>query len=119
MTLPSVADSVEPAGATVGSGPPEDATRRSVGADLWRAVAHNRKALVGLALLLLFVVLAAIPGQIAPDNPQGEDLPARARAVAAPPVRHDRLRRGRLLAARLRDAPVDPDRASPSAAWRR
>ncbi len=27
MTLPSVADSVEPAGSTVGSGPPGEATR--------------------------------------------------------------------------------------------
>ena len=112
MTLPSVADSVEPAGATVGSGPPEEATRRSVGADLFRSVLRNKKALVGLGLLLVFVVLAAIPGQIAPDNPTGEGLPARARAVAPPPVRDDRLRRGRLLAARLRDASVAPDRTA-------
>jgi oligopeptide/dipeptide ABC transporter ATP-binding protein len=75
VTVPSFADPVEPAGATVGSGPPEEATRRSVGADLWRAVAHNRKALVGLGLLLLFVVLAAIPGQIAPDDPRAKIYP--------------------------------------------
>ena len=68
-------DRVAPAGATVGSGPPEEATRRSVGADLWRAVAHNRKALVGLALLLFFLVLAAIPGQIAPDDPRAKVYP--------------------------------------------
>jgi oligopeptide/dipeptide ABC transporter ATP-binding protein len=72
MTLPSVADSVEPAGATVGSGPPEEATRRSAGADLWRAIARNRKALVGSALLLFFVVLAAVPGLIAPDDPRAK-----------------------------------------------
>ncbi len=75
MTVPSFADPVEPAGATVGSGPPDEATRRSIGSDLWRAVAHNRKALVGLGLLLLFVVLAAIPGQIAPDDPRAKIYP--------------------------------------------
>jgi peptide/nickel transport system permease protein len=75
MTLPSLADSVEPAGATVGSGPPEEATRRSVGADLFRSVAHNRKALVGLALLVFFGVLAAFPGEIAPDDPRAKIYP--------------------------------------------
>ena len=75
MTLPSVADSVEPAGSTVGSGPPEEATKRHVGADLFRAVAHNRKALVGLGLLLFFLVLAIFPGQIAPDDPRAKIYP--------------------------------------------
>jgi peptide/nickel transport system permease protein len=75
MTLPSVADSVEPAGATVGSGPPEEATKRRVGADLFRAVAHNRKALVGLGLLLFFLVLAVFPGEIAPDDPRAKIYP--------------------------------------------
>ena len=75
MTLPSVADSVEPAGATVGSGPPEEATRRGAGADVFRAVAHNRKALVGLGLLLFFGVLAVFPGQIAPDDPRAKIYP--------------------------------------------
>ena len=75
MTLPSLADSVEPAGATVGSGPPEEATRRGAGADLFRAVAHNRKALVGLGLLLFFGVLSVFPGQIAPDDPRAKIYP--------------------------------------------
>src|SRR5207237_9038774 len=75
MTLPSVADSVEPAGATVGSGPPEEATRRGAGADVFRAVAHNRKALVGLGLLLFFGVLAVFPGHIAPDDPRAKIYP--------------------------------------------
>ncbi len=74
MTVPSFADPVEPAGATVGSGPPEEATRRSVGADLFRSVVGNKKALVGLGLLLVFFVLAAIPGQIAPDDPRLADI---------------------------------------------
>jgi peptide/nickel transport system permease protein len=46
--------------------------RRGVGADLWRAVAHNRKAVVGVALLAFFLVLAVFPGQIAPDDPMAE-----------------------------------------------
>src|SRR5579864_4139020 len=46
------------------------APRRKVpGARLWRAVRHNRKAAAGALLLLFFFVLAAFPGQIAPDNP--------------------------------------------------
>src|SRR5262249_61727694 len=73
--LPSVADSVEPAGATVGSGPPEEATRRGAGSDLFRAVAHNKKALVGLGLLLFFGVLALFPGEIAPDDPRAKIYP--------------------------------------------
>jgi peptide/nickel transport system ATP-binding protein/peptide/nickel transport system permease protein len=75
VTVPSFADPVEPAGATVGSGPPEEATRRSIGADLFRSVTRNKKALVGLGLLLFFVVLAAIPGQIAPDDPRAKVYP--------------------------------------------
>jgi oligopeptide/dipeptide ABC transporter ATP-binding protein len=75
MTLPSVADSVEPAGPTVGSGPPDEATRRTAGGDVFRAVVRSRKALVGLGLLLGFVVLALIPGQIAPDDPRAKIYP--------------------------------------------
>jgi oligopeptide/dipeptide ABC transporter ATP-binding protein len=40
--------------------------------DLWRAISRNRKALAGVLLLLLFVVLAIFPGQIAPYNGQAE-----------------------------------------------
>jgi oligopeptide/dipeptide ABC transporter ATP-binding protein len=40
--------------------------------DLWRAISRNRKALVGVLLLLLFMVLAIFPGQIAPYNPSAE-----------------------------------------------
>jgi peptide/nickel transport system ATP-binding protein/peptide/nickel transport system permease protein len=75
VTLPSVADSVEPAGSTVGSGPPEEATKRRAGADLFRAVGHNRKALVGLGLLLFFLVLAIFPGEIAPHDPRAKIYP--------------------------------------------
>jgi peptide/nickel transport system permease protein len=69
VSLPAVAEPPEPSGATVGSGPPIEDTRRRLGADLWRAIARNRKALVGLGLLLFFLVLAIFPGQISPYSP--------------------------------------------------
>jgi peptide/nickel transport system permease protein len=40
--------------------------------DLWRAITRNRKAVAGALLLLVFVVLAIFPGQIAPDDPTAE-----------------------------------------------
>ncbi len=43
--------------------------------DLWRAISQNRKAGAGVLLLLVFVVLAIFPGQIAPDNPTAEVYP--------------------------------------------
>jgi peptide/nickel transport system permease protein len=41
-------------------------------ADLGRAISRNRKALAGVILLLVFVVLAIFPGQIAPDDPTAQ-----------------------------------------------
>ena len=43
--------------------------------DIWRAISRNRKALVGVLLMLVFVVLAIFPGQIAPYNPSAEIFP--------------------------------------------
>ena len=40
--------------------------------DVWRAISRNKKALVGVLLLLVFVVLAIFPGQIAPDDPTAQ-----------------------------------------------
>ncbi len=60
--------------ATPGPEPPLGAARRGYGADLWNAVLRNRKALVGLMMLLFFVVLATFPGQIAPYDPQATDF---------------------------------------------
>ena len=48
--------------------------RRRPGADIWRAVRHDRKALAGAVLLAFFVVLALFPGQIAPDDPQAQEF---------------------------------------------
>jgi peptide/nickel transport system permease protein len=46
--------------------------RLAAGANLWRAVRGNRKALAGSFLLLVFVVFAVFPGQIAPDDPTAQ-----------------------------------------------
>ena len=59
--------------ATPGPDPPLAEARRGYGADLWRAVGRNRKALAGVILLAFFLVLAIFPGQIAPHDPQAED----------------------------------------------
>jgi peptide/nickel transport system permease protein len=40
--------------------------------DVWRAISRNRKAMVGVLLLLVFVALAIFPGQIAPDDPTAQ-----------------------------------------------
>jgi peptide/nickel transport system permease protein len=39
---------------------------------IWRAVRSNRKATAGSVLLLIFAILAVIPGLIAHDNPEAE-----------------------------------------------
>jgi len=59
VTAPAIAAPIRPGRARLGAG-------------VLGAVLHNRKALAGSLLLLLFVVLAAFPGQIAPDDPSAE-----------------------------------------------
>jgi peptide/nickel transport system permease protein len=63
MSATSLADSVQPAAPHVSAGAISNVVR---------ATLRNRKALVGAILLLLFVVLAIFPGQIAPDDPTAE-----------------------------------------------
>jgi len=55
-----------------GAAPPAARSRSGPGANLWRAIRHNRKAMVGIALLTIFIVVSIFPGQIAPDDPQAE-----------------------------------------------
>jgi peptide/nickel transport system permease protein len=43
--------------------------------DLWRAISRNRKAVAGSLLLLVFLVFAIFPGQIAPDDPTAQSYP--------------------------------------------
>ena len=77
MSMPSFVGSADPDAA------PAVAPRRGAAADVWRAVVHNRKAMVGLFLLGIFVVLALFPGQIAPYSPTAEIfLPAQGASSA-------------------------------------
>jgi oligopeptide/dipeptide ABC transporter ATP-binding protein len=72
----TVAGTVDPTTQTAGAGPPDKkASRHGAGRDLWHAIVHNRKALVGAVLLGLFLVLAIIPGQVAPDDPIAQIYP--------------------------------------------
>ena len=43
--------------------------------DVWRAISRNRKAVVGVLLMLVFFVLAIFPGQIAPYDPAATIFP--------------------------------------------
>jgi peptide/nickel transport system permease protein len=73
LTVPQLADAnAAPPSAPAGEAPPATRSRSGPAANLWRAIGHNRKALVGMAMLLIFVVVATFPGQIAPDDPQAE-----------------------------------------------
>jgi peptide/nickel transport system permease protein len=43
--------------------------------DLWRAISRNKKAVAGVLLLLVFVVVSIFPGQIAPYAPTAKVFP--------------------------------------------
>jgi oligopeptide/dipeptide ABC transporter ATP-binding protein len=55
-----------------GSGPAVAEIRHGRAGDIWRAITRNRKALAGVVLLVVFLVLAVFPGQIAPADPTAE-----------------------------------------------
>ncbi len=61
--------------ATVAAAPAVAELRQGRTADVWRAITRNRKAMAGAVILLVFVVLAVFPGQIAPDDPQASIFP--------------------------------------------
>ncbi|MGB6455739.1 MAG: ABC transporter permease [Streptosporangiaceae bacterium] len=48
---------------------PVAGTERSAGR-IWRAVRSSKKALAGAVILVIFAIMAVIPGQLAHDNPQ-------------------------------------------------
>jgi peptide/nickel transport system permease protein len=70
VSVPALTTPLGPSAA--GFEPTEPQPRSTVGANLVRAVLHNRKAMAGSVLLLFFTVLTIFPGQIAPDDPQAE-----------------------------------------------
>jgi oligopeptide/dipeptide ABC transporter ATP-binding protein len=68
VTVPAVGE----LGSGPATGPPTTAPRHHASLDLLGAVAHNRKALFGLGLLVFFLVLSVLPGEIAPYDPRAE-----------------------------------------------
>jgi peptide/nickel transport system ATP-binding protein/peptide/nickel transport system permease protein len=43
--------------------------------DVWRAIRRSRKAVVGVVLMLVFVVVSIFPGEIAPYDPTAKKFP--------------------------------------------
>ncbi|MGO9972504.1 MAG: ABC transporter permease [Solirubrobacteraceae bacterium] len=64
MATPVTEPDVEPTVAASG----DEVSR--VSRHFFRGVLRNRKAMVGIVILLIIIVVAAFPGLIAPDNPQ-------------------------------------------------
>jgi peptide/nickel transport system permease protein len=56
----------------IGPAPAIAEVRQGRAGDIWRAIRRNKKAVAGVVLLGVFVVLAVFPGQIAPDDPSAE-----------------------------------------------
>jgi peptide/nickel transport system ATP-binding protein/peptide/nickel transport system permease protein len=72
MSTTSLGASDELATPPLGPAPLVAEVRQGRWGDVWRAISRNKKALVGVLLLLVFVVLAIFPGQIAPDDPTAQ-----------------------------------------------
>jgi peptide/nickel transport system permease protein len=72
MSVSSVGATDQLATPPVGPAPMVAEIRHGRWGDIWRAISRNRKAVAGVLLLLVFVVLAIFPGQIAPDDPAAE-----------------------------------------------
>jgi peptide/nickel transport system permease protein len=58
-----------------GQAPMVAAVRHGRWSDLWRAISRNRKAVAGVLIMAVFVVLAIFPGQIAPYSPTATNFP--------------------------------------------
>src|SRR3954463_15033005 len=72
MSTSSLGATDELAVPPVGPAPVVAEIRHGRWGDIWRALSRNRKALGGVLVILLFVVLAIFPGQIAPYDGQAE-----------------------------------------------
>jgi peptide/nickel transport system permease protein len=62
---PFLREALEPVGLA-----PGPTTAERAGGRVWRAVRSNKKAATGAVILVIFGIMAAIPGLIARDNPQ-------------------------------------------------
>ena len=72
MSAPAFGATDQLATPPVGPAPMVAEIRAGRWGDLWRAISRNRKAVAGALLLLVFVVLAIFPGQIAPYDPAAQ-----------------------------------------------
>jgi peptide/nickel transport system ATP-binding protein/peptide/nickel transport system permease protein len=72
MSTSSVGATDQLATPPAGPAPMVSEVRHGRWGDLWRAISRNKKALAGVLLFLVFVVLAIFPGQIAPYSPTAE-----------------------------------------------
>jgi peptide/nickel transport system permease protein len=75
MSASSVGASDQVATPPAGPAPMVTEARRGRLGDLWRAISRNRKAVVGVVLMLVFIVLSIFPAQIAPYNPTAKKFP--------------------------------------------
>jgi peptide/nickel transport system permease protein len=75
MSASSVGASDQVATPPAGPAPMVTEAGRGRLGDLWRAISRNRKAVVGVVLMLVFIVLSIFPAQIAPYNPTAKKFP--------------------------------------------
>jgi peptide/nickel transport system permease protein len=75
MSASSVGATDQLATPPAGPAPMVAEARHGRWSDLWRAISRNRKAVAGVLLMVVFVVVAIFPGQIAPYSPTDENFP--------------------------------------------
>jgi peptide/nickel transport system permease protein len=75
MSASSVGATDQLATPPAGPAPMVAAVRHGRWGDLWRAISRNRKAVAGVLLMGVFVVLSIFPGQIAPYSPTATNFP--------------------------------------------
>jgi peptide/nickel transport system permease protein len=75
MSAPSVGATDHVATPPAGPAPMVAEARQGRLGDIWRAVSRSRKAVVGVVLMLVFVVVSIFPGQIAPYDPTAKKFP--------------------------------------------
>jgi len=75
MSAPSVGATDHVATPPAGPAPMVAAVRQGRLGDIWHAISRSRKAVVGVVLMLVFVVVSILPGQIAPYDPTAKKFP--------------------------------------------
>jgi peptide/nickel transport system permease protein len=75
MSASSVGATDQVATPPVGPAPMLAEARQGRWGDVWRAIRRNRKAVAGVLLMAVFVVVSIFPGQIAPYNPRAKIFP--------------------------------------------